>query len=220
MNNIFTFTPSEFAFGYGGCKRCYYDLKIKNIRIQTGFPSIFSKLDVLQKEYYNNKSSKFLNTEKVDEGIIKTDYTKMQTSRTLKDKKNRLFRLRGKIDAYIKHSNYYSIIDFKVTNINKDKINTYQTQLNSYALMFEYPDEKSLKLSPINKLGIFCFEPSQILEKDKNTFFEMSTFFFEIERNDEEFLNFITKILDFLNSSPPEYNSNCSICFLKKNNFS
>ena len=44
------FAPSEFAFGYSGCKRCYYDLKNENIRVSTAFPSIFSKLDRLQKE--------------------------------------------------------------------------------------------------------------------------------------------------------------------------
>ena len=39
------FSPSEFAFGYSGCKRCYYDLKNDNLRVSTAFPSIFSKLD-------------------------------------------------------------------------------------------------------------------------------------------------------------------------------
>ena len=42
------FAPSEFAFDYSGCKRCYYDRKNDNLKISTGFPSIFSKLDRLQ----------------------------------------------------------------------------------------------------------------------------------------------------------------------------
>ena len=46
------FSPSEFAFGYSGCKRCYHDLKNDNLRVSTAFPSIFSKLDRLQKEFY------------------------------------------------------------------------------------------------------------------------------------------------------------------------
>ena len=25
MDKIYTFSPSEFAFNYAGCKRCYYD---------------------------------------------------------------------------------------------------------------------------------------------------------------------------------------------------
>ena len=47
MNEII-FSPSEFAFGYSGCKRCYYDLKKDNLRVSTAFPSIFSKLDKLE----------------------------------------------------------------------------------------------------------------------------------------------------------------------------
>ena len=63
------FAPSEFAFGYSGCKRCYYDLKNDNIRVSTAFPSIFSKLDRLQKEFYHNKSSDVLNAN-IDDGKV------------------------------------------------------------------------------------------------------------------------------------------------------
>ena len=91
------FSPSEFAFGYSACKRCYYDLKIDNLRVSTPFPSIFSKLDRLQKEFYHEKSTDILNAN-IEPGKIKTDYEKLQKSEVLKDKKNRSFSLRGKID--------------------------------------------------------------------------------------------------------------------------
>lgn len=141
MTNIYTFSPSEFAFDHAGCKRCYYEKKVNNIKVSLPFPSIFSKLDKLQKEYYHNKSAKVLGSS-VEEGVIKTDYANMQNSKILEDKKGRKFKLKGKIDAYVKHKNSYSIIDFKVTNISETKIDTYATQLLSYALMFEYPEKK------------------------------------------------------------------------------
>jgi len=31
MSKIYTFSPSEFAFNYAGCKRCYYDQKVNKI---------------------------------------------------------------------------------------------------------------------------------------------------------------------------------------------
>ena len=65
MSKPYLFSPSEFAFGYSGCKRCYFDLKVNNIRINFGFPSIFSKIDSIQKEFYHNKTSKYLNTNKI-----------------------------------------------------------------------------------------------------------------------------------------------------------
>ena len=220
MSKTAIFSPSEFAFGYSGCKRCYYDLKVNNIKVQTGFPSIFSKLDSLQKNFYHKKPSSVLQSNKVLPGIIKTNYAKLQSSKTLSDMKGRNFQLRGKIDAYIKHEDSYSIIDFKVTKLNEKKIDTYRTQLISYALMFENPNEKSLLLSPVKNLGIFCFEPSELLEIDKNPLFKMSTIYFDIERDDEYFKKFITNILDFLEGDKPDFTEGCSFCYLKRNNFS
>ena len=43
MSKPLLFSPSEFAFGYSGCKRCYYDLKVNNIR--SGVKTIKEKCD-------------------------------------------------------------------------------------------------------------------------------------------------------------------------------
>ena len=88
MSKPYLFSPSEFAFGYSGCKRCYYDLKVNDVRINFAFPSIFSKIDSIQKKFYHNKPSKFLNSNKVPEGIIKTDYSKLHKSEVLYDHKD------------------------------------------------------------------------------------------------------------------------------------
>ena len=218
MSKPYLFSPSEFAFGYSGCKRCYYDLKVNDIRISFGFPTIFSKIDSIQKKFYHNKSSKFLNSSKVPEGIIKTDYAKLHKSEVLYDHKDRAFQLRGKIDAYIDHKDFFSIIDFKVTNINEKKSLTYMTQLNSYAIMFEKPDQNCLKLDPVKNLGIFCFEPENLILKNTPAL-EMSTQYFEIKRNDDLYLKFITDVIDFLEGDIPGLNNECSLCNLKLQTF-
>ncbi len=218
MAQTYIFSPSEFAFGYSGCKRCYYDLKINNIKINFGFPTVFSKIDSLQKKFYHNKSSKFLNSDKLPDGVIKTDYTRLQKSEVLYDNKSRAFQLRGKIDAYIDHKNFFSIIDFKVTNINERKSLIYKTQLNSYAIMFEKPDKDYLKLEPVKNLGIFCFEPNN-LKVESNPALEMSTQYFEIKRDDDLYFNFITDIIDFLEGDIPNLTNGCSICEIKSQTF-
>ena len=218
MSKPYLFSPSEFAFGYSGCKRCYYDLKVNDVRINFAFPSIFSKIDSIQKKFYHNKPSKFLNSNKVPEGIIKTDYAKLHKSEVLYDHKDRAFQLRGKIDAYIDHKDFFSIIDFKVTNINEKKSLTYMTQLNSYAIMFEKPDQNYLKLDPVKNLGIFCFEPENLILKNTPAL-EMSTQYFEIKRNDDLYLKFITDVIDFLEGDIPGLNNECSLCNLKLQTF-
>ena len=218
MSKIYLFSPSEFAFGYSGCKRCYYDLKVNDIKLNFGFPTIFSKIDSIQKKFYHNKTSKYFNSNKIPDGIIKTDYTKLHKSEVLYDKKDRAFQLRGKIDAYVDHQDFYSIIDFKVTNINEKKSFTYMTQLNSYAIMFEKPDQNYLKLNPIKNLGIFCFEPDS-LKVENTPLLEMSSQYFEIKRNDDLYFKFITEVIDFLEGDIPSLNNGCSIFNLKLQSF-
>ena len=218
MSKTYLFSPSEFAFGYTGCKRCYYDLKINNIRINFGFPAIFSKIDSIQKKFYHNKPSKYLNSKKVPNGIIKTDYAKLHKSKVLYDQKDRAFQLRGKIDAYIKHKDSFTIVDFKTTKINESKIDAYATQLQSYALMMEKPKEGSLKLAPIKRLGIFCFEPSNISKAEGNNCnIHMDTQWYDIPRDDKDLVGYITKIQDVLYSKEtPESGPSCGICNFRK----
>ena len=96
----------------------------------------------------------------------------------------------------------------------KKKIDTYATQLQSYALMMERPKEGSLKLTPIKRLGIFCFDPSEITEIDGNNCnMQWNTKWFEIPRDDKDLIGYITKVQDVLYSKEtPESGSTCGIC--------
>ena len=211
MTKIFNFSPSEFAFGYERCKRCYYDQKVNNIKVSLPFPPVFSKLDVLQKNFYHDKSSDLLGG-KIAPGVIKTDYSKTQKSKILEDNKGRKFQLKGRIDAYVKHKDNFSIIDFKVTDIDEKKIDTYATQLLAYAIMFDQPDVGFLKLNPIKDLGIFCFEPDTIVDHQNTPNFKMKTQFYLIERDDKKMFEFITMIIDMLEGKNPTSKEKCSIC--------
>ena len=211
--NYFNFSPSEFAFGFEGCQKCFYDRKVNKLELKTAIPAIFSKIDIVHKNYYHNKSSKVI-SEELEEGVIYTDHNKMLKSDVLYDLKDRPFTMGGKIDAYIKHKDSFTIVDFKTTNINEKKIDTYATQLQSYALMMENPKAGSLRLEPVKKLGIFCFEPNSI--KDANTNdcnMVFDTKWFEIKRDDQALLRYITKIQDILyaKDAPPS-GSSCGTC--------
>ena len=214
---IFNYSPSEFAFGFESCKRCYYDKKVNKIEIKLPFPSIFSKFDILQKNYYHGKSSKVL-SHKLEEGEIVANYNKILKSDILYDLKDRPFTMTGKIDCYIKHKNSFTIVDFKTTNINEKKIDTYATQLQSYAMIVEKAKEGSLKLNPIKRLGIFCFDPSDITKAEENNCnIYMNTKWFEIKRDDKNLIAYITKIQDVLYLKKiPESSYTCGICNFRK----
>jgi len=184
---------------------------VNNIKVSLPFPSVFSKLDILQKNFYHDKSSDLLGG-KIAPGVIKTDYSKTQKSKILEDNKGRKFQLKGRIDAYVKHKDSFSIIDFKVTDINEKKIDTYATQLLAYAIMFDQPDEGFLKLNPIKDLGIFCFEPDTMVDHQNAPNFKMKTQFYLIERDDKKMFEFITMVIDMLEGKNPTSKEKCSIC--------
>jgi hypothetical protein len=184
---------------------------VNNIKVSLPFPSVFSKLDILQKNFYHDKSSDLLGG-KIAPGVIKTDYSKTQKSKILEDNKGRKFQLKGRIDAYVKHKDSFSIIDFKVTDINAKKIDTYATQLLAYAIMFDQPDEGFLKLNPIKDLGIFCFEPDTMVDHQNSPNFKMKTQFYLIERDDKKMFEFITMVIDMLEGKNPTSKEKCSIC--------
>ena len=214
---VFNFSPSEFAFDYEGCKKCYYHKKVNNIVLKTPFPGAFSKFDREQKKYYNNKSSKIISSS-LDEGVIVSDYNKKLFSKVLHDNKDRPFTLGGFIDAYIKHKDSYTVIDFKTTTISDNQPTIYKSQLQSYAVIMENPKEGSLKLNPITNLGILCFEPSNIINVNKKDCeVKMTTKWFDVKRDDKELIAYITKIQDLLyDDKIPKSDENCNICKFKK----
>ena len=83
---IFNFSPSEFAFSFESCKRCFYDKKVNGIELKTFFPAMFSKFDSMQKNYYHSKSSKEISDD-LEEGEIISNYNKMLKSEVLYDLK-------------------------------------------------------------------------------------------------------------------------------------
>tara|TARA_B100000927_G_scaffold189526_1_gene152728 strand:+ start:55 stop:732 length:678 start_codon:yes stop_codon:yes gene_type:complete len=219
MNNIIL-SPSDFAFGFDQCKKCYYDKIVNKVKLNGMFPSVFSKFDRCQKHYYHNKNSKFLNQD-LDDGIINTEKSDfMMVSTHLLDNKNRPFILRGKLDAFIQHKDYLTVVDFKTTDMKIEKSKMYRNQLVSYALMLENPS-KGMKLGPVKKLGLFCFDPiSQLSHAVDNATVKMKTTYIDITRDDKAFYEYITKILDLIHGiTKPESGEKCSTCkFMEQQN--
>ena len=211
---IFTLSPSEFAFGFDGCKKCYFDKMVNNLKYQTFFPPVFSLLDICQKKYYNRKSSKSISSHLEEGTIITENSDKIIKSETLYDNKKRPFVLRGKLDAYIKHKNFFTVVDFKTSNMSLDKAHMYSAQLHSYALMLEKPYDKKNVLMPIKCLGLFCFSPDQVISHNYETnTFKMNARWAEVKRNDKDFFTYVTSVLDLLHGETEATKKpNCPTC--------
>ena len=211
---IFKVAPSGVDYALK-CKRCLW-LSYRGIKLDMFFPPIFNAFDLIQKKFLTSKSTKIMSNTLPD-GRVMTELNGFIGSKILKDKKGRSFEIRGKTDVVIEFNSKpkkYGIIDLKTTTINPSKVENYKLQLESYATIFEKPNNKTPKFSNIEELGLYLFEPKKITDiSNNNCNMKFETLYLKGYRCHEELINRITAIIDvYLSKNPPEYNLNCSNC--------
>ena len=216
INQKKTFKVAPSGLDYAlKCKRCLW-LSYKNIKLDAFFPPIFNAFDLIQKKFLTTQSVKLM-SDALPDGRIMTELSGFIGSSTLKDKKGRSFIISGKTDVVIEFKTKpkkYGIIDLKTTKLNPSKIENYKLQLESYATIFQNPNSKTPKLSNIEELGLYLFEPIEITNISKNTCnMKFETLYLKGNRCHEELINRVTDIIDiFLMKESPEYNSACASC--------
>ena len=227
---MYKFGPNNF--NYVSCDRCFYLLHKLRIEIKGNFPEIFSSLDLRQKDFFINKGTSELSEKLPDGKFFKTvtkderkkrvkkglaEFNELEipatiTSKGLKDNKGREYILSGKPDLVTKFDSSFGILDFKTTS-EKDKSHNYRFQLESYAQIFENPLDGP-NLFPFSHMGLIQFTPAEIISSDmKSITQKMKMNYFPLERNVEEFRQFITDKIDILEqNNVPEKNLDCKIC--------
>ncbi len=211
---IFKVTPSGLDYALK-CKRCLW-LSYKGIKLDAFFPPIFNAFDLIQKKFLITQSVKLM-SKNLPDGRIMTELSGFIGSSTLKDKKGRSFVISGKTDIVIEFKTSpkkYGIIDLKTTSINPSKIENYKLQLESYATIFEKPNSKTPKFTDIEELGLYLFEPKEILKiSDGACNMKFETLYLKGNRCHNDLIKRITDIIDiYLMEKPPEYNLACASC--------
>ena len=211
---IFKVAPSGLDYALK-CKRCLW-LSHRGIKLDAFFPPIFNAFDLIQKKFLITQSVKLM-SKNLPDGRIMTELSGMIGSSTLKDKKGRSFVISGKTDVVIEfktNPKKYGIIDLKTTNINPSKIENYKLQLESYATIFEKPNSKTPKFTNIQELGLYLFEPKEILKiSDVACNMKFETLYLKGNRCHDDLIKRVTDIIDiYLMEKPPEYNLACASC--------
>ena len=214
QKTIFKITPSGVDYALK-CKRCLW-LSYKGIKLDAFFPPIFNAFDLIQKKFLISQSVKLI-SKTLPDGHIMQELTGFVSSAILKDKKERLFEIRGKTDVVVEFNSNpkkYGIIDLKTTNISPSKILNYKFQLESYATIFENPNNKTPKFSNIEELCLYLVEPKEILNiSENNCSMKFETLYLKGNRCHAELINRITDIIDiYVMEHPPGYSASCSSC--------
>ena len=154
---------------------------------------VYKHCELINKFKIDNVSSRILHLKKT------------KISKILLSLKKRMFN---------KPSKKYGIIDLKTTNISPSKIENYKLQLESYATIFQNPNSKTPKFSNVEELGLYLFEPKEIINiSDKSCNMKFETLYLKGNRCHEELINRITNIIDiYMMKQPPDYNLACASC--------
>jgi hypothetical protein len=208
-------SPSDFAFLWRECKRCFY-LKIvrKYGRPRTPMPAIFNKIDQLMKDYFEEKNTADISPDLPPGNVIFGGKWVESLPIVVPNRMSTCY-IRGIFDTVVRfEDDSYGVVDFKTSKASPKSIPLYSRQLNAYAYALENPAPGKLGLAPVSKLGLLCVEPMRMtLGDDGMLAYESQPVWLECPRNDDGFLSFIGEVLDVLDSPvPPESGIECQFC--------
>jgi hypothetical protein len=208
-------SPSDFAFLWEQCKRCFYLKVVHNVR-QPSMPmaAIFKKLEGLQMGFYDGKRTTDV-LPSLPPGVIRCG------EKVVESEPKDGWYVYGKIDSLLEFDDgSWGILDFKTTTVSPEKGILYGRQLHAYAHSFENPAAapqvlkgKVPQLGPISKLGILCFEPSELhLESPGRQMYRGKVEWIEIPRDREAFLRFVGETMKVLEGPIPDPAPDCDWC--------
>lgn len=214
-NKNWKLSPSDFAFLWEECKRCFYLKVARNFnRPRSIMPKIFTIIDSQMKNYYSGKR-----TEEIAEGAspsIVTFSEKWVESKPIEfSGRSITCFVRGKFDTIVKFDDdSYGVVDFKTSQTKSEHIPLYSRQLHAYAHALENPNSGNFSVSPISRLGLLVFEPKKYTQgKTGVVGLAGDVSWIEVPRDDKSFMKFLDGVLDILDSpEPPLHSSECGWC--------
>jgi hypothetical protein len=208
-------SPSDLTFLWDECPRCFY-LKVARQfgRPYLPFPSIFSKIDLLMKDYYESKSTQEMGPS-LPPGKVLFGEKWVQSAPISVPRHESTAFIRGKFDTVVEFEDgSYGVIDFKTSTPKPYHLEFYGRQLHAYAHALEHPAEGKLHLAPISTLGLLIVEPALMTDGvEGRVNFENNLTWLPVEYNPEAFLGFLDQVLTVLEQpEPPDSSEKCAWC--------
>jgi len=214
----FKLAPSDFAYLWEECRRCYYEARHGlGRRPDTPFPAIFNRIEDAFCAHLEGcdpaRMSPLLPAGRV------TCRQRLVTSAHIKVPGHQAtVSVSGRMDAWARFSDGgFGVIDFKVAAHSDDLATRYQRQLWSYAYALEHPVTGTLPWSPISHLGLFVLESRGVadlaFQEQKWLLLHMEPLWCPVEPDQGAFLRFLGEVLDVLElPEPPPPNPACKFC--------
>jgi len=208
-------SPSDFAFLWDECKRCFY-LKVARQmpRPRPPMPKIFLRIDAAMKAYFTGKATAEV-TSVLPPGTIDCKERWVRSARISRAGRSSTCFINGRSDAVVRFDDgSHGVIDFKTSEIREEHAGLYGRQLHAYAYALEHPAQGRPALSRVTRLGLLCVEPSDMARTPEGLYcYRGEAAWIECPRNEAAFLEFIGEVLAVLERpEPPPAAEGCQWC--------
>lgn len=204
---IHKLSPSDFGYLWVECKHCYYQKVKRGIYSPGIFPSMFGRINKLLQDSIMGQNLQSIN-DSLPSGIIEIQEGFL---RSIPVPSSPNVYIQGRFDILTKlEDGTYTIIDFKITNPDEEKIQKYASQLHAYKFALENPHTgPPVKIS---KMGIVSVNPEEMKLVDGKIQFTAVPRFHAVEENMDAFFSLIADVSKVLDGGVPSESPNCSLC--------
>lgn len=220
-------SPSDFAFLWDECRRCYYLKIVRGFnRPFSPFPKIFNVIDGQMRAFYGGRRTESV-LPVMPPGRFATEERWVESATiTVPGRKSTCY-IKGKIDAVVAFDDAtHGLVDFKTSSVKGEYLSKYGRQLHAYVYALEHAANPSaFSLSPITSMGLLVFEPQKISTATELTMDDIMkltpmglgmtgpTSWTPIEKDQAGFMQFIDEMLGILDAEgPPPAGMTCEWC--------
>lgn len=209
-------TPSDFAFLWEECQRCFYLKHVRRFSRPGGpFPRIFGAIDGQMRNYYMNRRTEEI-APALPPGRLSFGEKWVESRPIYLPGYDDTISLRGRFDAAITFDDgSYGVIDFKTSDITRTSLRLYARQLHAYLYALEHPAPGKLSFDgPVTVLGLLAFTPVNFsIDASGQAALTGGVKYHAIPRDPEGFLGFLEQIAGVLTlAEPPDPAENCVWC--------
>jgi hypothetical protein len=220
MSQVYKLSPSDLTFLWDECQRCFY-LKVARKFTRPGmpFPSIFTRIDRLMKDFFYQLPTTEISPELPPGQVVFADKWVYSAPITFPHHTASCY-IRGIFDTVLQFEDgSYAVVDFKTTQPKPEHIQFYSRQLQAYAYSLENPNPGKFSLRPVTIMGLLCVEPVQMKRSEgSNLAYEGQVTWLDCPRDDQAFLAFLDQVLDVLEQpEPPPAKPSCGFCSYREN---
>jgi hypothetical protein len=210
-------SPSDFAFLWEECKRCFY-LKVAHgvTRPRMPMPKIFTIIDLQMKNHYSGARTDQISKD-MPRGKIAFEERWVKSVPIAVPGHTSTCYIKGKFDTIAElDDGTFAVIDFKTAERKQEHLSLYGRQLHAYAFALEHPAPNTFGVGPVSVLGLLVYEPDSYIHQEGRANLSGSVSWIEIPRNDKAFMAFLSDVLAVLEASePPDPHPHCEWCMYR-----